>query len=68
MPLGQSIFTPLQERGGPFDGWAAIHLAAWRGDVEIVQTLIENGADLSLNALQNEVCILLFKYQIKRQR
>ena len=65
MPLGASVYTPIQERGGPFDGWGAIHIAAWRGDVSILNTLIDNGIDISLLAHQNEVfyfliCNLIF--------
>ena len=33
------------------DGFTALHYAAWKGNIQIMRTLIENNADLSI---QNE--------------
>lgn len=50
----------LEKKGGPFCGWGAIHVAAFRGDIEMISLLLDNGADINLKAsLQSEVRIIV---------
>lgn len=46
----------LAKPNGPFCGWGAIHIAAFRGDIEMISLLIDHGAEINLKAsLQSEV-------------
>ena len=54
--------TEFEEPCGPFRGWSALHVAAFRGDVDLAQALLDAGADVNLPAsIQTEVCNLNFE-------
>ena len=55
--INQSLDDPsLSQRGGPFCGWTALHIAAFKGDIQMAQILLDHGAKVNQPAsLQTEV-------------
>ena len=46
----------MEQKGGPFIGWTPLHIASWRGDVEIIKILLSNGVNVNQKAsIQTEV-------------
>ena len=50
----------MQKPIGPFCGWSALHIAAFRGDLDLIKLLLEHGAEINMKAtLQSEVCLII---------